>query len=760
MIAISLAVICGAALALWGNTVIDSFWISYLPLVLLLAWLLPGLRLVALCLSAMLWSSLLLNQVLEHQLSEDFDNRIVLVQGTVTDIVEQRRHSIRFYFRPDFIEDYQQEMPKLIRLSWYRDKQRPEAGQRWQLQVKLRQPYGFQNPGGFDYERWLFVKGIGATGYVRKSTHNRQLSNSRWYQVDSLRQKIVQAQDNACADCEYLGLFKALTVGYRGDIPPDQGQLLRDTGTAHLLAISGLHIGLVAGQFYLLGGFLWRRLLHRSKFNRLEVSSFTAMIAALGYSALAGFSIPTVRALVMLLVIFLALLCRKHVNLLNSISLAVIVILLANPSAVGDTSFWLSFSALLVIAFGQFLMTDQKGYLKQALIIQVLFSLLFIPLSILLFNQASPAGFLANIIAIPALGLLILPLTLLASLFAVLDISALGWLFSLVDKLTGWLIDYLQFLQTSVQPGLSFAQRPVIVLVSLAIAIFILLLPLSWRARLPAVVLFVVAICWQPGSVPANSFRMTLLDVGMGTSVVIETRHHSLVYDFGPGSADGFSAGAWVVRPYLQYRGIENPDMMIVSHIDSDHSGGLISFMDEIDTVPLVSGTPQSLKERFGLKTAIPLCHRFAPWRWDGVDFEFIAGPLSLLSNSTNNQSCVLRVSAEHSVLLSGDIEAAQEASLINHHESNLAADVLLAPHHGSLSSSTQSFIDAVDAGSVIFTMGRSNRWGFPRPEVVSRYAESGSRIYRSDRDGAITILSTPDNLQIDRWRKSNRIWQ
>ena len=760
MVAFSLAIICGTALAFWGNTLIDSLWISYLPIVLLLAWLNPGLRIPSLCVSAMLWSSLLLGLVLERQLSEDFDNRIVLVRGTVSDIVEQRSHSIRFYFRPDYIAGYQQEIPNLMRLSWYRDKQRPEAGQRWQLQVKLRQPSGFQNPGGFDYERWLFVKAIGATGYVRKSASNRQLTESKWYLIDHIRQQIVQAQERACPECKYLGLFKALTVGFRGDIPSRQGQLLRDTGTAHLLAISGLHIGLVAGQVYLLGGFLWRRLFYRSRFNRLEVSSLAAMIAALLYSALAGFSIPTVRALVMLMVIFLALLCRKQVNLLNSISLAIILILLANPSAIGDTSFWLSFSALLVIAFGQFLLTNQKGYVKQALIIQMLFSLLFIPLSILLFNQASPAGFLANIIAIPVLGLLILPLTLLASFFAVLDIAAFGWLFSFLDHLTGWLLDYLHFLQTSLLPVSSFAHRPGIVLASLAIAIFVLLLPVSWRARLPAVVLLLVALCRQPGSVAENSFRMTVLDVGMGTSVVVETRHHSLVYDFGPASADGFSAGAWVVRPYLQYRGIEKPDMMIVSHVDSDHSGGLISFIDDIINQPLVSGTPEALAQRYHMKKAIPLCHTYAPWRWDGVDFEFIASPQGTVSKSTNNQSCVLRVSAEHSVLLSGDIEAEQETNLVNLHDSKLMADVLLAPHHGSLSSSTQSFIDAVDAGSVIFTMGRNNRWGFPRPEVVSRYEKSGSQIYRSDTDGAITILSTPDNLGIDRWRKAKRIWQ
>ncbi len=760
MIPFSFAVICGAALAFWGNSLIDSLWVSYLPVFLLFAWLHPGFRFLCLCVSAMLWSSLLLNQALERQLSDDFDNRVVLVAGTITDITEQRRHSIRFYFEPDYIDSYHRPMPKLIRLSWYRSKQRPEAGQRWQLEVKLRQATGFQNPGTFDYQRWLFVKGVDAIGYVRKSDSNRQLEDSEWYDIDYLRQQIIEAQDQSCPDCEHIGLFKALTVGYRGDIPPHQGELLRDTGTAHLLAISGLHIGLVAGQFYLLGGLLWRRLFYRSRFNRLEFSAFAAMLAALSYAALAGFSIPTVRALVMLLVVFLALVSRRNVNLLNSICIAISLILLVDPLAIGDASFWLSFSALLVIAFGQFLLANQKSRMKQALVIQLLFSLLFVPLSILLFSQASPAGFVANIIAIPILGLLILPLTLIASICAVLNTAvAAEWLFYLLDKITGWLLDYLQLLQTSLPPVSSLADRPGLLLVSLAIGTFILLLPIDLRTRLPAFVLLLVAVCWQPEGIPENGFQMTVLDVGMGTAVVVETRQHSLVYDFGPGNANGFSAGDWVVRPYLQNRGIDQPDLMIVSHVDSDHSGGFVSFLDDIDTVPVVSGTPKELAKRFELKTMMQNCHNYPAWRWDGVDFEFLTGSLKSVSKSTNNQSCVLKIRGSHSVLLSGDIEAEQEMRLLNLRASDLKADILLAPHHGSLTSSTEAFVRAVDAEVVIFTLGRNNRWGFPKAEVVSRYQQLDSRIYRSDFDGAVMVLSMPDSLNVDSWRQSKRIW-
>ncbi len=759
MIVYGLSIICGTALAFWGNSLIDPFWISFFPVLLFLAWLTPVVRKLCLVIAAMLWASLLLTLTLDQRLVDDFGNRIVLLQGTVVDIPEQRTNSTRFYLEPDAIESYSGTLPHRIRLNWYRSQQRLQAGQRWQLEVKLRQPRGFRNPGAFDYERWLFVKRIGATGYVRKSADNKLLSQAGWANIDQLRERIVRALDRACSECRYSGLFKALSVGYRGDIPGEQGKLLRETGTAHLLAISGLHIGLVAGQFYLLGGFLWRRGGFRTRFNRLEFSAVSAVLAAIVYSALAGFSIPTVRALIMLLAVFLSLMLRTKINLLNSILLAISLILLVDPAAIGDASFWLSICALMVIAFGQFLIGKQKNRLMQMLTIQLLFSLLFVPLSILLFDQASPAGFLANIVAIPLLGIVILPLTLIAVPISLLDGTIAGILLHGVDQITDWLLRYLQFLQTSVLPAWSFADRPGLLLASLAVALVILLLPVGWRARIAPMVLLLIVLSWHHDPVAHGDFRMTVLDVGMGTSVVLETRNHSLVYDFGPGRAGGFNAGDWILRPYLQFRGVRQADLMIVSHVDSDHSGGLIGFIDEIENNLLISGDPPALRSRYGLAVSVPDCHDYPPWRWDGVAFEFIAVSRQVAQQTSNNRSCILKVSGRHSALLTGDIEADQERWLVETSSSSLRSDILLAPHHGSLTSSTDGFIDAVDSAQVIFTVGRNNRWGFPKLEILTRYRRQGSRIYRSDFDGAITLLSTQDSLLIERSRKSARIW-
>lgn len=758
MIAFSLAVICGTALAFWGNTLVELHWISYLPLFLLLAWLHPRFRFFYLCCSTLLWASLLLHQSIEQRPGDELDGQSVLLSGTIIDISEQRKHSVRFYLKPDYLQSYSRRLPEKIRLSWYRSQQIPQAGQRWQLLVKLRKPRGFQNPDAFDYERWLFVKGIAANGYVKKSGMNRKIAEADWYNIDRYRLQIVEAIDRACNDCKHHGLFKALTVGFRGDIPDQQGKLLRDTGTAHLLAISGLHIGLVAGLFFLLGNYIWRLVLYRSRFNRLECSAMLAMVAALAYAALAGFSIPTVRALLMLIVVLLALLLRKGVNLLNSIACAVTLILLLDPLAIGSASFWLSISALLVIALGQFLLVNEKNRLKQLLVIQLLFSLLFIPLGILLFNQASPAGFLANIVAIPVLSFVILPTTLISSLLSIFDIPLAAVLFAWLDHLTGWLLDYLQILLTSGLQAFQYTGLPLLLL-CLAIGLILMLLPIGWRARMPALVLLPVALMWQPADIETGSFRLSVLDVGMGTAVVVETENHNLIYDFGPGNSDGFSAGEWVVKPYLRYRGIEQSDLMVISHVDSDHSGGFISFLDENVVARLVTGTPGMLEKRFNMDKPIRNCHDYPAWRWDGIDFEFLATLPRHGLRSSNNSSCVLKVSGIHTALLSGDIEAEQEYRLLNQLGDKLAADILLVPHHGSLTSSTNAFVNTVSASVAIFTLGRNNRWGFPKSEVLERYQKTATNIFRTDRDGAISLLSQPEELQIRSQRQFNRIW-
>jgi competence protein ComEC len=755
MIKSALVLVLGSVAAFYGTVIPDRYWVSYLPVLLLLAFFNPKFRFPVLLIAAYLWACLNIQQSLDLRLADDYENQVLTLEGVIADIPEQRPGSIRFIFRPDSIAGYSHPLPDLIRLSWYRSDQKLHAGQRWRLLVKLKVPSGYQNPGGFDYERWLFVKRIGAVGYVKSSDLNQLIkSPSRW-NIDRWRSQIGQGIEQYCADCLQVGLIKALTIGYRADIPVRHRKLLQDSGTAHLLAISGLHIGMISALFFGLGRWIWQLGFYRIGYNRLQFSATLAFSAGLIYAALAGFSLPTVRALIMLSVVFLALVFRSGINLLNSIAIAVVAILVFDPLAVGSSSFWLSISALLIIAFAQYLLSHQTSRWKQIVVIQLLFSVLFIPLGIVLFGQLNPASFIANLVAIPLVSLVIVPIALFASLLAGFDLSFAEGLFMASNKLLELLLDYLEVLLKSGLAAFPGGGIPYTLLGLSAMGLLIIMMPRGFPGKMPATLLVLLPFLWQRAEIEFGTYRLTLLDVGMGTSAVIQTRHHSLVYDFGPGNSQGFSAAQWVLVPFLKHSGIRNPDLMIISHVDADHSGGFNSYRQNYDPAKLVSGTPDEVEKRFGLPSAIRSCHRFPPWTWDGINFEFVSPPATSKLKSINNRSCVLRVRGIHTSLLTGDIEAEQEFRLLSTMPDKLNASVLLAPHHGSNTSSTPRFLQKVSPQVSIFTVGKNNRWKFPNAGVLEAYGLINSRIYRTDRDGAITIQSSASGLKVDSYRKT-----
>jgi len=760
MIKTAIALVMGSVAAFYSSDIPDRYWISYLPVLLLLAFLCPKFRFSILLIAAYLWACLNIQQALDVRLADDYNNQEMMVEGLVVDIPEQRVMSTRLLFKPEFIADYPYPLPDLIRLSWYRSDAKINAGERWRLLLKLKSPNGYQNPGGFDYERWLFVKRIGATGYVKSSRLNRLIEIPAPLNIDKWRDQIGQGIEQYCTECSYVGLIKALTIGYRADIPLRHRQLLQDSGTAHLLAISGLHIGMISALFFYLGRWFWQLGLYRIGYNRLQFCATLAFAAGFSYAALAGFSLPTVRALIMLAVVFLALCFRSGINLLNSIAIAVVIILIFDPLAVGSSSFWLSVSALLIIAFAQYLLANQTSRWRQVLVVQLLFSVLFIPLSVMLFEQLNPASFFANIVAIPMVSLIIVPLGLFASLLVGLDLNFAHWFFAASNKLLGLLLDYLVLLLDSGLSAYPSSNIPYLLLGLSSIGLLTILMPKGFVGKKPAVFLVVLPFIWQRSELNFGDYQLTVLDVGMGTSAVIETRNHSLVYDFGPGNTHGFSAAQWVLKPYLQHQGIDQPDLMIISHVDQDHSGGFNSYLDKFDTARLISGTPDEIEKRFGLSSPVRSCHLYPAWHWDGVGFEFISPPATSTLESSNNRSCVLKVTGVHSSLLSGDIEAKQELRLLNTMSDKLKSSVLLAPHHGSTTSSTFSFLQKVAPKISVFTVGKNNRWGFPKAEVLEVYAAIGSQTYRTDQHGAITILSSANDLKVTSKRKHRyKLW-
>ena len=757
----ALAILFGTLVAFYGNQPQDSFWSAYLPLLLLLFRFCPGYRFVCLLAVGLLWGNVALHGQLAQRLVDGFDNRGVLLVGTIADLPRVDSDRLSLQLDAINIDAYPAAMPRRISLNWYQSKQLPMAGERWQFLVRLRQPRGQLNPAGFDYEAWQFVQGIDARGYVLDSKLNRRLAPASPISISGLRQRLAANIERDCQACRHSGLIKALAVGFRGDIDPSSRQLLQSTGTAHLLAISGLHIGMVAYLLFGAGRYIWRFSVYRTGINRREMASLCALGGAIAYAAMAGFSLPTLRALIMLAVVLIGQQLHNKINLLQSISLALVVVLIFDPLAVGSASFWLSFGALMTIAYVQFRLPRRMNGWRQLLILQFYFTLLFAPLGVFIFGQINISALPANLVAIPLLSLLILPLVLTACLLSTVWSEGASLAFSLADRLLGYLFDYFDILLAAGLRSRIVDDYPALLLLLALCAILLLLLPRLRGLSVVALAIMVVVLCWQPARLKPGEFELLVLDVGMGSSLLLRTSHHSLVYDFGPGRNDRFNAARRALLPVMQRLGIDEADLLIVSHVDQDHSGGLHSFIGRFRPTQLLSGTPRELHARFALQHRVRSCHDYPDWRWDGVSFSFLNATDDSVKQTTNDRSCILLVSGHHRVLLPGDIEALQEGRLVESFGDELRADVLLAPHHGSSTSSSQPFIDSVRPSEVVFTVSRKNRWGFPDEAVISRYRAIDARLHRSDQDGAIRFYSKAGALRVTSLRRPpQRSWR
>jgi competence protein ComEC len=756
----ALAIVLGSLLAFYGNDLPDRSWCALAPILLLLCRYCPGYRFILVFTAAFLWSSALFHYHLNHRLIDAYDNRVVMVRGIIAEIPEIDHGRTSLYLKAIDIPGYPAAIPRLGRFNWYQSKVTPRAGELWQFQLKLKQPRGRANPAGFDFAAWQFVRGIDVTGYIRSSTLNTKIRSASGTSINYWRTVLASSIDQNCNSCAQRGLIKALVLGFRGDIDEAQKHLLQSSGTAHLLAISGLHIGMVALVFYGLGRCCWPLGLYRTGLNRMQTASLLAISAALSYAALAGFSLPTVRALTMFSVLLFALLCKSRINLLQCISLTVMVILVVDPRAVGSASFWLSIGALTVIAFVQFRLPRRMGWWRQLLVLQCFFSLLFAPLGVLIFDQLNPASLLANIIAIPVISFAVLPMALLACLISATGFDGLQLPLYLADILLGLLLDYLELLVSSgLQSVAVIYPVPLVLLASLSITL--LLMPQLSGPRKAALILLLILAGWHPPRLDHGDYEVIVFDVGMGTSVLLRTRYHSLVYDFGPGRPGVFSAADTALLPVMRRHAIEAPDLLIVSHVDQDHSGGFQSFIGSYKPHLLVSGTPQELKARFALEHNVRSCHQYPEWHWDGVDFSFVSTASLSRKSTSNNRSCVLSIKGNHKTLIPGDIESSQELNLVLEHGRALSADILLVPHHGSLTSSSWAFLKQVQPETVVFTLARNNRWDFPKPIVSQRYDALGSRQFRSDRDGAVTITSGSTGLLVKTsGNPARRIWR
>lgn len=666
----------------------------------------------------------------------DITGQNVLISGVISDIPVKQSRATKFKFAVDDFElaGYNGAKPKYIRLSWYYTKVKLVPGQRWQFIVRLKPPNGFQNPGGFDYTAWLYQQNIHATGYVRKSELNKKLAESSFYSmIDRLRFTIKQVV-NKHIKSEEASLINALAIGYRSDMQPELWQIFINTGTNHLIAISGLHIGLIAGFLYAL-----LRLFARIKYftpylnqRNLLLSSFTV---AMFYAALAGFTIPTQRALIMLFVVYLGVFLYRKLTVLQSLSFALFIVLIISPTSVLSVGFWLSFLAVAVISYSLIGRFNGRNKLLTWLWPQIVVIVLLIPLSLYFFQQTSVIALIANLIAIPAIALLILPTLLISLVVLVVHLESGVFVLSLSADMLSYLIILLRYLSECNGAVWIHSEASLVSVILATIGLLILFLPYAVPARSLSVFLILPLIFQKNEPLPENVFELHVLDVGQGLSVFVKTKNHNLLYDAGAKFSEKFDLGEKVVVPFLRHIKVNNLDRLIVSNGDNDHIGGAQSVLDNIKTASVIGRDINKLSH-----DSLSLCSKGQKWLWDGIQFE-ILHPEHQRYKKRNNYSCVLKISNKvNSVLITGDIEKKAERELLAGQVNQLKSSVLIVPHHGSKTSSSLAFLQVVNPEIAIYSSGYLNRYQFPRKEVVSRYQQLNIMQLNTAESGHIKV--------------------
>jgi competence protein ComEC len=604
----------------------------------------------------------------------------------------------------------------LVRLGWYETAPPIQPCERWRLHVKLKRPRGSINPGGFDFERFALERGIVATGAVRESPENEMTESSGWC-VDRLRAHIGETIASALDNGTSASLLRALAFGDQHAMDDQEWTIARATGIPHLIAISGLHIALFASFGVGLMRLFWKlapRLTLRWPAPQME--AIASLAFAVAYTVIAGFGLPTRRALIMIGALLIANLARRARAPVHGLALAVIVLLVADPLCVLSAGFWLSFVGVGWLMFCLQGFDSARHGWKLLVRSQGVASLGLLPLGIWFFGQSSLIGPVANLIAVPVICFFVLPVGVVASLTAIpfpsIGFPALIAVGKVLDVL--WLV-----LQKFAQmPGaLWYFPEPDIFAFALAmIGAFWLLQPRGIPARAVGLVLFLPLVCPVRNSLADGAFEAYVLDVGQGLAMVVRTAGHTLVYDAGPRYPSGFDMGEVAVVPALHALGVDRIDRLIVSHGDSDHAGGAPAIVAAFPDIATESGEPERL--------TVPAaqCRAGESWMWDGVIFRMVS-PTSLESHG-NDRCCVLDIrSGENELVLTGDITSLVEPGVAESLQPVGSHLILQAPHHGSKTSSSETFLDALQPMLAIFSAGYLNRFHHPNPDIVARYA-------------------------------------
>jgi competence protein ComEC len=718
----------------------------------------------------------------QQALTPSLQGRDLVLTGVVAAMPQRAEDVLRWRFAVEAAEGAEDaalvRVPPLVSLSWYAPRGAGDAddtaalpavraGERWRFTVRLKAPHGGRNPHGFDYELWLWEQGIQATGTVRTGkgmTAAQRLQGPSGHWLERAREHVRDAVFARVPDGQQAGVLAALAMGDQSAIDRADWDVFRATGVAHLMSISGLHITLFAWVARAALGWLWRRSSTLCLWLPAPSAALLGGIAlAALYAAFSGWGVPAQRTVWMLSAVGLLRLAGLQWPWPAVWLMACAVVLAVDPWAWLQAGFWLSFVAVGVLFASDTGRSPTVPALAwwerlRAVAIasageQVLMTLALAPLSLLLFQQLSLVGLLANLLAIPWVTLVVTPLALLG--VAVPLLWAGGALaVAVLARWLGWLAGW---------PGavLEWPAPPFVLGVAALAGALLLALKLPWWLRAQGVPLVLPVLLWQPGTPAHGSFSLLAADIGQGNAVLVRTATHALLYDAGPRFSRESDAGQRVLVPLLRALG-QRLDLLVLSHRDSDHTGGASAVLQTQPQARLLS----SIEDAHALQALRPAtrCEAGQHWEWDGVRFHVLhpAAQDYARAPKPNALSCVLRVDdGRHAVLLAGDIEAPQEAQLTARAgAAGLRADVLLAPHHGSKTSSSEAFVQAVQPRIVLVQAGYRNSFGHPAPVVLARYAAQGAQVVQTMRCGAAQWHSQDSQRVLCERAQARRYWQ
>lgn len=755
---------------LFWPQLLDKQQLLLLSAVSVLLLIVPYLRILAVIPITALYFMFYVNLTLTGQLYPfsqivNKDNLEMYVDGKDHSIVVQVISLIsdgnRGYFKAKLIEvdsNHLNYFP-FIEMRWYKPGMILQAGQRHRFIVRLKPIYGRANPAGFDRQKWSYSEHIAYKATIK----------SHLFIIDeapSIRARFYEKVKKATDNLQHQGLLLALSFADKSLIRYEKKQLIRNLGISHLFAISGLHIGLLFSVVYLLAQFIYIRILAHSKLGwfSLRLINVSALIGAWGYAYLAGFSLPTQRAFLMLLLAVIIFSLKRKCFKADLLLLVLFAVLLWDPLAVLSLSLWLSFFAVAIIlgllwafpgisnrkiSIGRFAWFKKViAYVKLLFFLQLGLTLLMLPIQLISFSGLSLMSILINLIAVPLFSLVIIPLVLLGTFITLLYSPLAHILFNISDLIISLFFSISRFANESYH-FLSLANEQLLVM------LFSLLVLLTFfhfqahklRKLSYLFTFFLVCLLSLPRFQHREEWFVEVIDVGQGLAVLLRSNGHILLYDSGARYPSGFAMANSEIVPYLISLGIKQIDHLVISHSDNDHAGGADIIINNFEVINKWAGEPITSNAHF------QQCKQGQQWQLGELTVQVLS-PRKVTKHNNNN-SCVLRISdGITSLLLTGDIEGKQEKILITELGKQLNSDILLAPHHGSRYSSSEVFIERVAPQWVVFSAGFMNHWGFPSAEVMNRYQKQSVKMANTGVSGLIRFQITPQAINMKTFRE------